>query len=189
MKNDNKPEFVITKHYKVITILLIGFIVAYISSISYAYFSVEPDNTKNQSITESAGSMKVTYTDCANSRNSDCAYIDQEMTMGSSITKSFRVENTGTLTTSYYIRFETLQNSFVNNELTYIFSTLGGTTLVQETPLPYGSQTNVNVYRDTLAPGASKEYKFVFKFLDISSGNNESNTTASFTVKLGITGD
>lgn len=187
--NNKEPEFVITKHYKVITILLIGFIVAYISSISYAYFSVEPNNANNQSIKESAGTMVLTYTDCANSRNSDCAYINQEMAMGSTVTKSFRVENTGTLTASFYIKFESIENSFVDNELTYFLSTLGGTTLVTETPLPYGSHTNVNIYKDTLPPGSSKEYKIVLKFIDISSGNNESNATASYTVKMGLAPD
>lgn len=184
----HEPDFILTKHYKVLAVLVFGIVVIYISGLSYAYFSVDVSNENNQSITESTGSMKLTYTDCANSRNSDCAVINEEMDLGSSITKSFRVENTGTLSSSYYIRFESVDSTFVNNELTYTLSTLGGTTLVAETPLPYGTYTNVNLYQDTLAPGASKEYKIVMKFLDISSGNNESNSSAAFTIKMGIVG-
>lgn len=184
----NESDFFLTKHYKVLAVLVFGIVAIYISGLSYAYFSVEGDNNSNQSIYESTGSMKLTYTDCANSRNSDCAIINQEMDLGSTITKSFRVENTGTLSSSFYIRFETIDNTFVDNELTYTLSTLGGTTLVAETPLPYGSHTNVNLYRDTLAPGVAKEYKIVMKFLDIASGNNESNSSAAYTVKMGIIG-
>ena len=185
----HEPDFILTKHYKVLAVLVFGIVVIYISGLSYAYFSVEANNTNNHSITESTASMKLTYTDCANSRNSDCAYIDQEIAMGTSMTKSFRVENTGSLNTAFYIRFESLDNTFVNNELTYTLSTLGGTTLVPETPVPYGSYTNINLYRDTLAPGVAKEYKIVIKFLDISTGNNESNSSAAYTIKMGIVGE
>ena len=167
-----------------LTIAFLSIIV--IGSVSYAYYTGNPSNDNNQNLDTDTASLSLTYTDCATSVQSDCANISRELSPGESVTKTFRVTNTGTLEASYFIKFSDVSNTFVNNELVYSLSRTNNTLLINEGIIP-SSSNGVTIFEDSLGVGESKEYRLTILFKNIESGNSNNNKGATFSLKVGIT--
>lgn len=156
-----------------------------IGSVSYAYYTGSTSNDNNQNLNTDTASLSLTYTDCATSVQSDCANISRELSPGESVTKTFKVTNTGTLEASYYVKLSNVTNTFVNGELVYSLNRLNNTSLITNEILP-ASSTNYNIFEDTLGVGETKEYRLTILFKNMESGNSESNKGATFSLKVGI---
>ena len=180
MKEKNKlgKQKVIFISIAVLSIITIG-------SVSYAYFVGNASNDNNQNLNTDTASLALTYTDCATSVQSDCANISRQLAPGESVTKTFKVTNTGTLAASYYVKISNVTNTFVNGELVYSLSRINNTSLISNEILP-ASGTNYNIFEDTLGVGETKEYRLTILFKNIESGNSESNKGATFSLKVGI---
>ena len=173
--------------YKISIVAIIACLSLTLFGISYAYFGGGTTDDSQQSIEVSTAKIEVTYTDCANGKKSDCANITANLAPGESVTKTFRLENTGTYQAEYNVVIASSTNTFLGEELVYSLTTYSGSTLVGETPLPYGSRTNIPLYSGELNVGASQEFKLTFTFKNPESGNNESNLNGQFTARLGVT--
>ena len=172
--------------FKISIVAIVACLSLTLFGISYAYFGGGTNDDSEQSIDVTTAKMEITYTDCANSKKSDCANITANLAPGESVTKTFRLENTGTYQAEYNVVIAASTNTFLGEELVYELTSMNGTKLVNETPLPYGSRTNIPLYSGELSVGASEEFKLTFTFKNPESGNNESNLNGQFTARLGV---
>lgn len=158
-----------------------------VSGIAYSFYTGVIDNSNHHTQNVDSASMALTYTDCADSKVSDCSNITAQLQPGESITKTFKVENTGTIDVDYNLEFKEVISTFVNSELRYSLETIDGTPIIVDGVIGYGNNSHVYIYSDSLAVGNSKEYRMTITFFDNYYGNNESNAGATFNIKLGIT--
>ena len=179
-KNDNK---------KVLLIIFSLALVVFLVTASYAYHVINSNNENPQTIDSESAKVEISYTDCASSNTSDCANISANLEPGESISKTFEIENTGTLETEFTLYFKEIKNTFVDDELVYkIEDVSSGEVFVSETPVPYNSTTATNVViksGNTLGLNEVKQYKITITFLNTSYDQAE-NDSATFSIKLGI---
>ena len=154
--------------FKIIFSIAMFLSIIIIGSVSYAYFVGNASNDNNQNLNTDTASLALTYTDCATSVQSDCANISRQLAPGESVTKTFKVTNTGTLAASYYVKLSNVTNTFVNGELVYSLSRINNTSLISNEILP-ASGTNYNIFEDTLGVGETKEYRLTILFKNIES--------------------
>ena len=174
MVKTNKKQVIISI---TLTILLLGF-------LSFSYFLISASNASRERTIAETGTMSVTYTDCAES-TSDCANISKNLKPGESVTKTFRVENTGTVNSGFEIIFKSLENTFVDNELVYEIFDENDNIIVPERPVPYGNLEGTTIFADNVAKNKTKSYKMVVTFKELDK-DQEANKTASFNIELGI---
>ncbi len=93
----------------VCTLNIVGFL------SSYAYFISNIGNNKNQEVTIETGTFELTFSDGNQG-------ITESLEFGSSIEKTFTVENTGSLEAIAKISFEDLVNTYLESSLTYTLS-------------------------------------------------------------------
>mgnify|MGYP003305494045 CR=1 FL=1 len=103
---------------KTITITLIMIIVLCLA-VTSAYFAVSVSNTNNEKINTTSSKLSIVYTDCASSKQSDCANMTKNLGLGEYFEKTFKVYNNGTMPVDYKIIFKQLTNTFQNNDLVY----------------------------------------------------------------------
>ena len=172
---------------KAIIITLVTSLILLIA-ITVAYFAISVSNNNNEKINATSSTISIVYTDCASSKQSDCANMTKNLALGESFEKTFKVRNTGTVPTDYKIIFKELTNTFQNGDLVYTIKDLNDTVLQSERPVPYAPSqtTNVNALLDTIAAGATKEFKIVVKLKE-TTGDQTVNMNATYAIKLGIT--
>ncbi len=90
----------------VCTLNIVGFL------SSYAYFISNIGNNKNQKVTIETGTFELTFSDGNNG-------INAKLNFGESITKTFTIENTGSLDVSAILYFDNLINTYNIGSLTY----------------------------------------------------------------------
>ena len=125
---------------------------------SFSYFITAVGNQNRERVNTSSARISLTYTDCAESSQSDCANINKNLVPGESVTKTFRVENTGTVTANFDIVFKSVENTFVNNELVYTVYNESNEVIVGETPVPAGTSTEDTIFSDSIAKNTTKNY-------------------------------
>jgi len=95
-----------------ITLLLVISILLF-AGFAYAYLASGVSNANRQEATITTGTMNLTFADGTTSLEAT------EMTIGTSVTKTFTVENTGTLDASASMYFEDLVNTYMEGSMTY----------------------------------------------------------------------
>ncbi len=96
----------------VLGVIFVASIAVIIGSISYAYFSLERGEVKNQELSITSGTMRMTFSDNDSGFNGS-------LNFGESAEKLFILENTGTLPTSGRIIFTNMINTYLESSLTY----------------------------------------------------------------------
>ena len=172
---------------KTIVITLITIIILCLA-VTSAYFAMSVSNTNNEKINNNSAQLSIVYTDCASSKQSDCANMTKNLGLGESFEKTFKVYNNGTLPVDYKIIFKELTNTFQNGDLVYTIKDLNDNVLQSERPVPYASvqTTNVNAYLDNIAANTTKEFKIVVKLKETTSDQTV-NASATYAIKLGLT--
>ena len=172
---------------KTIVITLVTIIILCLA-VTTAYFAVSVSNTNNEKINSASSKLSIVYTDCASSKQSDCANMTKNLGLGESFEKTFKVYNNGTMPVDYKIIFKELTNTFQNNDLVYTIKDLSDNILQSERPVPYSSSqtTNVNAFLDTISANTTKEFKIVVKLKETTDDQTE-NATATYSIKLGLT--
>ena len=99
------------KHNKMMFGMLLVFVFLLSVGLTYAYFNiVVSGNNDATSINTSTGTLNITY-------NGGAQVVANNIYPGWTTTKTFTVENTGTLTAYYQISFIDLTNTILNDEL------------------------------------------------------------------------
>ena len=173
------------RHLRKETLLTILFAIILIAMVSFAYFAVSVSNTNNEKINATSSTVSIKYTDCGTNKQSDCANITKNLAPGESVEKTFRVQNTGTVSTGFEVIFKELSNTFVNNELVYKVVDNEDNEVVGETPVPYGTNQGTTIFVSPIATGQTKEYKMIVTFKE-TTGDQNANLTATYSIKLGI---
>ncbi len=100
---------------KNLTLLVLICSIILVSFIGTYAFFVSNVNNKNQEILGEAGTLALTFAD-------GNPGINQALEFGSSIEKTFSIENTGSLEAIAKINFENLINTYIDGSLTYSLS-------------------------------------------------------------------
>ena len=156
------------------------------SGLSYAFFSSTiQGNDKAETLSVSTTELKLKFT--------DGKYVELiEAMPGSSVTKTFSVENTGTETGYYKINWQEFNNKIDNDELqveftckSYKGSTESGTcsNLTREAAYNRDLKSNIEI-----ASGIRHEYTLKLTFMDTNQNQNE-NQGKSFSGVLRVEGD
>ena len=156
------------------------------SGLSYAFFSSTiQGNDKAETLSVSTTELKLKFT--------DGKYVELiEAMPGSSVTKTFSVENTGTETGYYKINWQEFNNKIDNDELqveftckSYKGSTESGTCSNLTREAAYNKDLKNNI---EIASGIRHEYTLKLTFMDTNQNQNE-NQGKSFSGVLRVEGD
>ena len=137
--------------------LLAMAIMLIISGVSYAYFAIAVAGTSNPNIVTS-GTMRITYTD-----GPEVNLVNA--IPGDTVTKTFTVENTGTVDTSYDIYLSDVINTFVDqSDLVYTLTSDTGAKITSDTQIPSASTKMVS--SQNITPNETQSYTLTIKFLN-----------------------
>ena len=175
-----KKKIVFNKY--VVMLAIIALLLSMLVPITYAFFTagVQGNNTANPNIVQ-AGTMTLRLTD------GNVVGTTSEWIPGSSITKSFTVENTGTLPASYSITLESVTNTFADkSDLVYeIVGTSSGTSSAYSTSSAVQAPGRDAKIIDNIAiqSGDIHSYTLTLTFLNKNENQND-NMGKSFTGKI-----
>ncbi len=166
------------KYIKMLTIIILVFVIVLIASVSYAFFtaSVQENNISTNSVI-TTGNMEVTYTD------GNVIGAASNMIPGDYIEKEFSIRNTGTVDTLYDIYLNEVINTFnTKSDLVYELITSDGRN-ISETVCP-----NENVKIASAVPisvGQTHNYtlKIIFKSVN---RNQDDNKGKGFSAKIDL---
>ncbi len=147
-----------------------------IISVSYAYFTANIiGNDKAEEMTVTAGTMKITYTD------SNIVTLNNAIP-GDSLTKQFKVENTGNLDTKYNIKIDIENNDFEDyNDLKYTLTKNG--VVEPEKVLPY--EDGYIVIENEIKEKGIDNYTLTLNFKkDESNQNDNANKKVKFKIEV-----
>ena len=163
-------------------LLIIAFLILTLTTIaSYAYFTASVAGNNNaQDNVITTGNMTLILTD------------GQQITLEdaiptSSITKTFKVKNTGTLTTTYDVYLSEIINTFVDkNDLVYTLTSATGCPNATETAVPsvVGEQSKI-VSSCSINANVEHEYTLTITFKDDGT-NQDDNKGKKFSAKITI---
>ena len=178
------------KHRIILSMIIMTIISISLIAVSYAIYIVTLDNATSDNVVMTSGTLGLTYTDCGTNYSSDCAIITSTLKPGDSITKTFRVQNTGNVKARYSILFSEIQNTFRHNDLVYKIEdiTNGNVEIQSEKPVPYrpSSSTNAIAFsNETINVSETKQYRITIKFQNKETNQLE-NLNATFSLKMGI---
>ena len=177
-----KKKIYINKY--VVIFAFIALILSMLIPITYAYFTatVVGNNTASVSVVES-GTMRLTFSD------GQVIGTTTNWVPGDSITKTFTVENTGTLPTNYSVFLEDVVNSFVDkSDLVY---TISGTTSGTSSAYSTTSQVEVPesdvklINNQAINSGDIHTYTLTITFLN-KNENQDDNQSKTFSGKLQV---
>ena len=166
------------KKTKLLLVAISAFLVMIISTVSYAYFSatVAGNTTAKTSVIET-GNMEVTYNEGA------VIGTTTKILPGQYVQKSFTVENTGTVDTTYSIYLNNVENNFVTkSDLVYESITTDGR-VVNQTICP--NSNTVIATGVSLPVGTTHHYTIRITFKETNL-NQDDNKGKSFTAKIGL---
>ncbi len=96
----------------VLGVIFVASIAVIIGSLSYAYFSIDTSDNKNQEVVIQSGTMQLRFAD------NDTGF-NGKLNFGESTEKLFILENTGTLPSKAKINFTNMINTYQKGSLTY----------------------------------------------------------------------
>ena len=171
------------KIIKISIISLATLLILSVFGLSYAYFSLLVKGKSNNMITK-MGSLRLKYVD------NDVITLNNAFP-GDSVTKTVTVTNIGTLTASYNLSWEELQNGFINDELVIEAKC----TRLNSEGVEEGTckdLSSIPVESGKILPNIKIEpdvtHKYEIKITFIDTGNNQNyNKNADFGGKIGLT--
>lgn len=170
---------------KMLSIILSSIFIILIVAISQAFVRSTLMNNNPQNASLAAGDISLVYTDCVES--GDCQNISENLDIGDSLEKTFKIYNNNTLKgLTYSIYFTNLTNTFVNNELVYRLINLDtGTVVKEETTLPSTTSEALMKNNIYIPIGSTHNYKLIITYKDLQE-NSPSNISATFSFRLSI---
>ena len=175
-----------TQTKKVICLLVaIASVLTIVSTVSYAYFTAMAD-VREQSATLTTGTMNATFRD-------GNAGLSATLNFGESVTKTFTIQNTGTLESTVQMYWEDLVNTYTNGSLTYTLSyseTENGTytNLVSNRNVPVANSSfRSNLATDIRVPAnTTYYYRLVITLNYLENVNQDADVNARFSTKFAI---
>ena len=180
-ENNNKKR-PIKVNKKVVIVALLLMLVSIIVPVSYAFFTatVTGNNTANPNVIQ-AGTMSLTLSDGA------VVGTTTDWVPGTSLTKSFTVENTGSLSANYTISLENVTNNFVDKtDLVYeIVGTTSGTSAAFNTTTAVQAPDSDGpiISNQSINSGETHSYVLTLRFLS-KDENQDDNQGKTFSGKL-----
>lgn len=114
-KEKNYNETNLTKKYKILFAGFLAIITLILIGTTYAFFTASTDNSHNQTASVTSGTMVLTFSDNDNG-------VSAVLHLGESVTKTFTIQNTGTLEAYAKITWVDLVNTYISPGLTYELS-------------------------------------------------------------------
>jgi len=171
-----------------ITLLLVISILMFVG-FAYAYLAAGVNNDDAQEASITTGTMNLTFADGTS------AFQAKEINIGESVTKTFTIENTGTLKATASMYFKDLKNTYMERSLIYTleYSTRENGTykvLRKDATMPRseGGAKELVYGRITVPAGEKRYYKLTVSFIDIGIDQTQDlNATfnTSFTLESG----
>ncbi len=132
-------------------------IVVVLSGITYAFFSAGVNETQEK-LSLSTGTMELTFADNDNG-------IDAQLQFGETVTKKFKIINTGTLEASMSLDWVKLVNTYTNGSLSYSLSYSEEengtyTELVPKTNMPVSSEELTQTLASEISVPANDTYYY-----------------------------
>ena len=169
------------KYFKPIVLVVYFFALASLLVVSYAFFSVSVGGNSEASDTViTTGNMSLLFT--------DSTQIDLDNAIpGTSVTKTFKIKNNGTIPTTYDVYLSEILNDFIDkNDLVYILSSPTGCSNLTETVVPEetGDQSKI-VSSCAINPNVEHEYTLTITFKDDNT-NQDDNKGKTFSAKISV---
>ena len=149
-----------------ITLLLLITVFMFIG-FAYAYLASGVSNANKQEATITTGTMNLTFAD------GSTVFQAKSITIGESVTKTFTIENTGTLDATASMYFKNLKNTYMERSLIYTleYSTRENgkyTVLRKDATMPRSDAgAKELIYgRITVPAGTKRYYKLTVTFID-----------------------
>ena len=178
------------KRKKFLTTTFLVISVLMITSLSYAYLGGALSNEGKQTAQITTGTMHLIFADGSG------VLASKEINIGESITKTFTIENTGTLEATASMYFKDLINTYMTDSMSYRleYSTSENgiyNVLKEETNVPKSTVSSEELLcgEITVPAGAKYYYKLVITFNDIpdvdQTADLDANLNTKFTLKAG----
>jgi len=175
---------------KTLTTLLLVISVLMITGFSYAYIGGALSNANKQTASITTGTMTLVFADGTST------LAAKEINIGESITKTFTVENTGTLEATASMYFKDLVNTYITDSMSYRLeyaTSESGTynVLKEETNVPRSSTAAEELlYGEITVPAGTKYYyKLIITFNNLPEIDQTPDLDAvlntKFTLKAG----
>ncbi len=172
----------------VLGVIFVASIAVIIGSLSYAYFSLETGEVKNQELSITSGTMRMTFSD------NDTGF-NGALNFGESAEKLFILENTGTLPVVGKINFVDMVNTYLKGSLTYKLdyktseeSTTWTEVLAKKNvPQSDTSITKALSKNIELPVGAKYYYRLTITLENLSGVDQTADLDAVFSSTFGIT--
>ena len=171
-----------------ITLLLVISILMCVG-FAYAYLAAGVNNDRAQTASITTGTMNLTFADGTTVLNAT------EITIGESVTKTFTIENTGSLDATASMYFKNLKNTYMERSLIYTleYSTSENgtyTVLRKDATMPRSDAgAKELIYgRITVPAGTKRYYKLTVTFIDTGidqSADVNATFNTSFTLESG----
>lgn len=151
-----------------------------ILGISYAYLVTRVvGNETASSITASLGKLEVTFADTE-------VIQSNEVVPGWKQTKTFTVQNTGSLPTTYSIKWDYINNNLINKtDLVYSLVSANGGTNITDTQVPNTGNDILIANNVTLALSQMHTYTFTIEYL-YKITDQSSDAVTNFSAKLKV---
>ena len=172
-----------------ITLLLVISIFMFVG-FAYAYLAAGVNNNKAQEASITTGTMNLTFADGTTVLNAT------QMTIGESVTKTFTIENTGTLDATASMYFKDLVNTYMIQSMTYKLEQSTSENgvykvLLMDTNVPQSSSVSEKLlYGQITVPAGTKlYYKLIITFNNLPNVDQTDDMNAvlntNFTLKAG----
>lgn len=185
--NENKNK----KNITILSLIIICAIIIGILGATYAYFTINVDNTSNTDTSISSAKIDVSYSDGAKVEVSN-------IIPGWTSSKTISITNNSSVEVSYTINWTNVSNNFVigtvsgEEEFVYYVTksttnpnstvTTGTKSAAQTMPRVDGSLFNAS--NVSIAPGATDTYVIDFEYINNENGNQTENMNKTFTSTL-----
>jgi len=173
------------KKEKILTTVLLLIAVFVFTGFAYAYLAGGISNANRQEATITTGTMNLTFRDGSTVLNAT------EMTIGTSVTKTFTIENTGTLEGSASMYFKDLINTYMTESMSYRLeystSESGTYSVLQvETNVPQSSTASEKLlYGNITVPAGTKlYYKLIITFNNLPDVDQTADVNAVLNTKF-----
>ena len=172
-----------------ITLLLLITVFMFIG-FAYAYLASGVSNANRQEASITTGTMNLTFAD------GSTVFQAKSITIGESVTKTFTIENTGSLDATASMYFKDLVNTYLEGSMTYRLEQSTSengiyTLLKEETEVPQSKSVSEKLlYGKIIVPAGKKlYYKLIITFNNLLDVDQSADVNAvintKFTLKAG----
>ena len=175
--NDRKTKILVSIFIVAVTLLIVG--------ASYAYFTATTNNTNNQQINLSTGTLGLTFSDGNNG-------FSVNLAPGQSAEKTFTIQNTGDKDAAASMSFLNLKNTYLHDSLIYSLryseTQDGQYKYLEIDNVPTASSaTTTELSNGIIVPaGQTYYYKFRVRLVNLNATDQTADTSAIMNTKFKI---